>query len=303
MSAPASPTAPLRTAVITVSYGSHEALEVFLDSIRQQHSSELPVVVVDNKPGPDGVEALAARYGAHYVPLPTNPGYGAGINAGVRLLERMERGEAAAPIDSYFFCNPDLRFVEPAVEQLAASLRGDAAAGSIGPRLLNEDGSTYPSARKIPSVGTGVGHALFSKVWPSNPWSRVYQNDTDYERRRAAGSLSGAAVMVKRSVFDQLGGWDEAYFMHFEDIDLGYRIGLAGLTNVYDPVVAIEHAGAHSTKKHAVLVERAMTRSAIRFMGKRYSGPLRAPLRWAITLGLQLRGALKVAAAKRASSK
>ena len=298
MSATASP----RTAVITVSYGSGEALETFLNSIRRYHGDELTVVVVDNKPDDEGVGELADRFEARYLPLPSNPGYGAAMNAGVRLLERETAQGVTEPFDSYFFCNPDLRFIEPAVSPLAVSLLGDASAGSIGPRLLNEDGSTYPSARNIPSIGTGAGHALFGNVWRGNPWSRAYQNASDYEHRRAAGSLSGAAVMVKRPVYEQIGGWDEAYFMHFEDIDLGYRIGLAGYTNIYEPLVSVEHSGAHSTRKHAVVVERAMTQSAIRFMGKRYAGARNAPLRWATTLGLRLRGALKVAGAKRARS-
>ncbi|MGI8392691.1 glycosyltransferase [Leucobacter sp. W1038] len=282
--------------VVTVSYGSGDALTVFLRSLREYHG-DLPVVVVDNKPDHESVQGIAQRYGAQYVPIPANPGYGAGMNAGVRALKL---GVAAhTPLDAYFFCNPDVRFVEPAIGQLAASLLGDPDAGSIGPRILNEDGSVYPSARNIPSVGTGVGHALFSKIWPGNPWTRAYQDAAHYNERRTAGSLSGAAVMVKRSVFENLGGWDEAYFMHFEDIDLGWRIGGLGLTNVFEPAVSVEHSGAHSTKKHAVVVERAMTKSAIRFMNKRYAGAWNAPLRWGITAGLRVRGALKVRAATR----
>lgn len=285
-----------RVGIITVSYGSGDALTVFLRSLREHHG-DLPVVVVDNKPDDENVQGLAQRYGAQYVPIPSNPGYGAGMNAGVRALEL---GVAAnAPLDAYFFCNPDVRFIEPAIGHLAASLSGDPAAGSIGPRLLNEDGTVYPSARNIPSVGTGVGHALFGRIWPNNPWSRAYKDAANYETRRPAGSLSGAAVMVKREVFDTVGGWDETYFMHFEDIDLGWRIGRAGFVNVYEPAVAVEHAGAHSTKKHAVAVERAMTKSAIRFMGKRYAGFWRSPLRWVITAGLRVRGWLKVRAARR----
>jgi len=283
--------------VVTVSYGSGDALTIFLRSLREYHG-DLPVVVVDNKPDHESVQGIAQRYGAQYVPIPANPGYGAGMNAGVRALKL---GVAAhTPLDAYFFCNPDVRFIEPAIGQLAASLLGDPHAGSIGPRILNEDGSVYPSARNIPSVGTGVGHALFSKIWPSNPWSRAYQNAAHYGERRIAGSLSGAAVMVKRSVFEDLSGWDEAYFMHFEDIDLGWRIGNLGLTNVYEPAVSVEHSGAHSTKKHAVAVERAMTDSAIHFMRKRYSGVRNAPLRWGITAGLRVRGAMKLIAARRA---
>lgn len=285
-----------RTAVITVSYGSGEALEVFLETLRRFHGGDVPVVVVDNKPGEEGVADLARRFGAEYVPLPSNPGYGAGMNAGVAALAA---GPHATGIDAYFFCNPDLRFTESVIEMLAAGLDGAANIGSIGPRLLNDDGSVYPSARNIPSVGTGVGHALLGRVWKGNPWTRAYQSAADYDRRRETGWLSGAAVMVARDAYDRIGGWDEAYFMHFEDIDLGFRLGRAGFANVYEPAVAIEHAGAHSTRKHAVMVERAMTDSAVRFMGKRYAGPVNAPIRWALALGLRARGALKVAGAKR----
>lgn len=288
-----------RVGMITVSYGSSEALSVFLRTLREHHG-DLAVVVVDNKPDHENVQAIAQRYGAQYVPLPANPGYGAGMNAGVRALKL---GVAAhQPLDAYFFCNPDVRFIEPTIDKLVESLLADDTAGSIGPRLLNEDGSMYPSARNIPSVGTGVGHALFGKIWPNNPWSRTYKDASNYSERRTAGSLSGAAVMVTREAFERIGGWDEAYFMHFEDIDLGWRIGRAGYTNVYEPAVAVEHSGAHSTKKHAVVVERAMTNSAIRFMNKRYAGFWNSPLRWAIAAGLHARGWMKVRSALREQS-
>jgi N-acetylglucosaminyl-diphospho-decaprenol L-rhamnosyltransferase len=277
---------PPNCAVITVSYGSGEVLVDFLETLRKFHGPDQTVVVVDNKPDDQNVRELAEQFGALYVPLPTNPGYGAGMNAGVQSLH--------TKFDTYFFCNPDVSFMESTIDQLAASLLKDHAAGSIGPKLLNDDGSVYPSARKLPSIGTGVGHALFSKIWKSNPWTRSYQDAENYSERRYAGSLSGAAVMVKRTVFDLIGGWDEAYFMHFEDIDLGYRIGLAGFNNLYEPLVAVHHAGAHSTKKHASVVEQAMTASAIRFMGKRYSGFWNTPLRWLITLALKVRGLFRL---------
>ena len=64
-------------------------------------------------------------------------------------------------------------------------------------------------------------------------------------------------------------------------------------SNVFEPAVTVVHSGGHSLKKHSAMAERAMTASAIRFMKKRYSGVLRAPLRWAIVAGLRVRGALK----------
>lgn len=242
------------------------------------------------------------------MPLPENPGYGAGMNAGVRALQAAAGGRAlqadadagaaadataAAAYDAFFFCNPDVQFTEPVIEQLAATLLKHPTYGSIGPRTLNDDGTVYPSARNIPSLGTGIGHALFGRVWPSNPWSRAYKNSTDYERRRPAGWLSGAAVMVQRNVYDEISGWDEDYFLHFEDVDLGYRIGLAGKLNIFDPACTIVHTGGHSLSQHSAVSERAMTTSGIRFMSKRYAGFWRSPARWASTAGLRLRGALR----------
>ena len=283
--------------VITVSYGSGDVLEAFLRCLREHEGIELDVVVVDNKPDAENVAAIAEKYGAGYLPLPDNPGYGAGMNRGVERLNASGETHQA-----YFFCNPDVEFVEPTIGKLTESLSTDPHAGSIGPRLLNEDGTTYPSARQIPSITTGVGHALLGKVWRNNPWSRSYKRESEYGERRSAGSLSGAAVMVKENVYRMIGGWDEEYFMHFEDIDLGYRIGEAGFLNIFDPVVSLIHSGAHSTKKHAVRVEKAMTASAIRFMRKRYAGALRSPLRWGVVLGLRLRGVLTVASAQRTSN-
>ena len=289
--APPAPQDP-RVAVITVSYGSGEALEGFLRTMREFHGTAPTVVVVDNKPDHENVEAISARYGARYIPLSENPGYGAGMNAGVRALE--------GDYDAYFFCNPDVVFTQETAAALATAMLADPRVGSIGPRLLNEDGSVYPSARNIPSIGTGIGHALLGRIWKSNPWTRAYQDAANYGSARPAGSLSGAAVMTSARAYEEIDGWDEAYFMHFEDIDLGYRLGLAGYENRYEPSVSVVHSGAHSTRKHAAVVERAMTRSAIRFMGKRYSGALRAPIRWAVTAGLRLRGALRLVAIRRA---
>ena len=287
--------------IVTVSYGSGDELREFLNSLlifMPELSKHL--VVVDNKPGPDGVAELAAEFQAAYLPLESNPGYGAGMNAGVARLRSEAEKEGEAPFDAYFICNPDVQFIDDAITPLADVLGSDHSVGSVGPKLLNTDGTVYPSARNIPSISTGLGHALFSKVWPRNPWSRAYKNEGDYSDLRDAGWLSGAAVLVRAEVFERLGGFDEGYFMHFEDIDLGYRIGEAGYRNVLVPAATVVHSGAHSTEKHAAVVEEAMHQSAIRFMKKRYAGFWKTPLRLAIIAGLKVRASLKLKRIERA---
>lgn len=284
-----------RVAVVTVSYGSADDLVSCLASLREFSGPDNKVVVVDNKPDDENVAGVAEKFDADYIALPSNPGYGAGMNAGVQSLG----DDDEKSFEAYFILNPDVRFTEDVIEPLTEVLFSAVAIGAVGPALLNDDGSVYPSARNIPSVSTGIGHALFGKIWPSNPWSTAYKRAGNYSVQRDAGSLSGAAVLVKASVFAELGGFDEGYFMHFEDIDLGYRIGEAGYRNVYVPSVRVVHSGAHSTRKHPEVVERAMHASAIRFMRKRYSGLFNSPIRWAVVLGLKLRGALKLRSLKR----
>lgn len=288
--APRSSAQPL-IGVVTVSYGSADALRVFLATLRETEQPSLPVVVVDNKPGVDGVSEVAETFGAHYLALPDNPGYGAGMNAGVAELERRY---SDARFDAYFFCNPDIKFLSNVSQPLAEIMLNDPKIGSIAPMLRNTDGSVYPSARNIPSIATGVGHAFFAKIWPTNPWTRSYQVADSYTESRPAGSLSGAAVMVRRSTFEQIQGWDEEYFLHFEDIDLGWRIGQHGYLNYYVPEYALEHAGGHSTAQHTAVAEQAMTDSAIRFLGKRYPGKRNFALRYLLAVGLKTRGVLRL---------
>lgn len=287
--------------IVTVSYGSGEHLELLLSSIREYCGSEQPVIVVDNKPDHENVREVAEAFSAHYLALPSNPGYGAGMNAGVNELRMINAG--SDEFDAFFVVNPDLEFIEDCITPLAKALLSSDSTGSVGPALLELDGSIYPSARPIPSISTGIGHAIFVKIWPSNPWTKKYKQSVGHDSERESGWLSGAAVMVKAKVWSEIGGFDEGYFLNFEDIDLGFRIGKAGYLNVYCPQTKVVHSGGHSLSKHEAVSEQAMHQSAVRFMRKRYAGFWNTPVRWAVVLGLKLRGAITLLALKRNSQK
>jgi N-acetylglucosaminyl-diphospho-decaprenol L-rhamnosyltransferase len=93
-------------------------------------------------------------------------------------------------------------------------------------------------------------------------------------------------------MFDEIGGFDEHYFMYFEDVDLGYRFGKAGYRNRYEPAAIVTHAGAHSTAAESALMVASHHESARRFLNKKYSGPVLWPLRVALGLGLRARSAI-----------
>lgn len=281
---PNSRSEPRRLAVVTVSYGSDDVLEAFLASISAASHFPLRVIVADNRPDDSSghIRKMTLAAGAEYLPMASNRGYGHAINAAVRTLP--------PEIEWVIVSNPDVTFSPDSVDMLLSSGSEDLSIAAMGPRILSSNGDVYPSARKIPSLRSGVGHALLANLWPRNPWSRGYRRDDEGGlTRRDTGWLSGACLMVRRSVFDELDGFDESYFMYFEDVDLGYRIGQRGLRNVYEPSATVMHTGAHSTQDDAVRMIQAHHESAIRFLSKKYSAPFLWPLRAALRTGLTFR--------------
>jgi len=237
------------------------------------------VVVADNKPDA-AIERIAADAGARYLPLPENPGYGGAINAAVASLP--------ASVRWVLISNPDVTLGDGVLDILVSTAEESDEIASVGPAVLTPEGELYPSARRVPSIRLGVGHALFSGLWPTNPWSRRYRQEKDVHRRDA-GWLSGSCLLVRRSAFERIEGFDEGYFMYFEDVDLGYRFGLAGFRNVYQPDAEVTHVGGHATRESSAAMVEAHHQSARRFVAAKYRGALLAPVRWVLDVGIGVR--------------
>jgi len=279
------PDSDARIAVVTVSYGSAKVLPDFLASIPAAASGAVEIVVADNKPLDDGqIELLTRAAGGRYLPLPENPGYGGGMNRAVAVL--------GTSIEWILISNPDVVLGERSIDRLVAAGSSDSSIGAVGPAVLTPGGDVYPSARRVPSLRTGVGHALFYNLWPNNIWSRRYLSGMTAEPRDA-GWLSGSCLLVRRDAFDALGGFDESYFMYFEDVDLGDRMSKAGYRNVYRPDSVVVHTGAHATSEASAMMLQAHHESASRFLSRKYSGALLLPLRLALKAGLSARAAIE----------
>jgi N-acetylglucosaminyl-diphospho-decaprenol L-rhamnosyltransferase len=285
-STPASAGAPT-VGVATVSYRSEDELGPFLESLRDASARELFVAVADNLPGaPDSrIRQICESNAAHYLAMSRNLGYGLAMNEAVKAMP--------SSVSWVLISNPDVRIAAGTIDELVAAGELDEHIGAIGPAVRNEDGSVYPSARAIPSLRTGVGHALFANLWAENPWTTAYLRDSHGElTTRDAGWLSGSCVLVRRTVFERIGGFDPAYFMYFEDVDLGNRIGKAGFRNVYWPEASITHLGARSTTTESDAMVRAHHVSARRFLASRYPGLVLWPVRVALNVGLTVRSLL-----------
>lgn len=217
--------------------------------------------------------------------MPDNLGYGAAIN---RAFESLP-----ASVDWILVSNPDVLVSPAAIDTLIDRARVDPRIGSVGPLVRNVDGSIYPSARRVPSVRIGIGHALLANIWPANPWTRRYHDDDSASPRlREAGWLSGSCLLIRREAFESVNGFDEDFFMYFEDVDLGYRLHRAGWRNVYEPAAEVTHIGAQSTGKSSDAMLQAHHRSAEKFIAKKYSRRVYWPFRVAAIVGLRIRSAV-----------
>jgi N-acetylglucosaminyl-diphospho-decaprenol L-rhamnosyltransferase len=289
--APRTDDRPGRPAVRVVSIVFHPGDELadFTRSLARATSAPVDLVLVDN--GTDGAvtDRVAAEAGARVLRTGENLGYGGGANAGAR--------GATGPW--LVVANPDVVWRPGSLDVLLDAAARHPGAGALGPALLNEDGSVYPSARELPSLTQGVGHALLGKVWPQNPWTRAYQRRQETAgRERAAGWLSGACLLLRREAFEAVGGFDEDYFMFFEDVDLGERLSRAGWTNVYVPSAEVVHVGGVSWKARPARMISAHHASAERYLHRRYHRWYHWPVRLAVSAGLRVREAVELRAAR-----
>ncbi len=272
-------------AIMLVAYHSADevaGLIASLDGAAAEHG--IDVFVIDNSGDAAEVERLSGMAGVRaLVPNERNLGYGGGMNAIAATLPQ--------EYDWLLVCNPDVRFLPGSLDALIATALRHPRAALFGPRIVGIDGIVYPSARAFPSIRTGVGHALFANVWPSNPWT------TRYHRRGNATAdvdtevdwLSGACLLVRPSAFREVGGFDDGYFMYFEDVDLGWRLSKLGWKAIYVPAARIVHSGAHSTNRQASLMRKVHHQSAERYLSRKYAAWWLSPLRLGVRFALFVR--------------
>jgi N-acetylglucosaminyl-diphospho-decaprenol L-rhamnosyltransferase len=235
------------------------------------------VVVVEN--GAPGSAAVAlrgllgekkARAAArvHLVQPGRNLGFGAGVNRGLAALA----GEEAAP-EWVLVSNPDLVVHPGALPALQEVLATHPAWAIVGPRIYDETGVVYPSVRRFPSFVDAAGHALLALFNPENRFTKRYNPGTpEGDVVVPAGWVSGSCFMARRSALEELGGFDEAFFMYLEDTDLCWRAHHAGWGVGFAGAAEVTHVQGVSTARHPYRMMVEHHRSALRFTVRTTSG-------------------------------
>jgi N-acetylglucosaminyl-diphospho-decaprenol L-rhamnosyltransferase len=261
-------------AAVVVDFHAGQALSDCIDSL---HANGLvDIVVVENGVAGSTMPALSGQR-IELVEPNMNLGYGRGVN----------RGAAVAPKSRYLLVsNPDLVVHDGAVAVMAAYLDAHPEVGVVGPRIVRPDGSVYPSQRVFPNFWLAGLHALLAPVWPSNPATRAYRSP------RADGTVdwvSGAFFMIRRDVFEAVGGFDERYFMFAEDMALCWAVRERGYGVAATTDASVTHIEGLSRARASREMLIAHHRSALRFEWQTARGLRRAlaPAA-ALVLGLRL---------------
>lgn len=264
--------------VVVVTYSPGPCLATFLRSLQAATTTAYTVVLADNG-SVDGAPGAAAGPGVRLLETGDNFGYGKAANLGA----------SGATGEWIVVANPDVTWEPGALDELLAAGERWPAAGCLGPAIRTPGGQLYPSARALPTLGRGTGHALFGWWWPTNPWTRSYRAEVGTPREDVTGWLSGSVMLLRRRAFDAVGGFDPSYFMYCEDMDLCRRLGEAGWSSVYVPSAVVTHLGGQATSRVAGPMLREHHRSLYRYLSRQYAGPAWAPVRGLLAVGLLLR--------------
>lgn len=274
---------PLTVCVLVVSWHSRPDIDDCVSSAVAQADH---VVLIDNASADGTVEFVRARYPTvTLVSNSVNLGFAAAVNQAASL----------AIGDLLLLLNPDARLRAGAVAALAAALERDSGLAAVGGHLLDARETTQVgfTVRRFPTIGSlAADLLLLEEIWPSNPWTRRYRAvDLDYTRAQDVEQPAAACLMVRRPIFEAMGGFDTGYGpAWFEDVDFCRRLADAGWRIGFVPDARVVHRGGSSLGSLSRTAFLELWYRNMRRYVRRHHGPLaEMSLRGLIVAGMMLR--------------
>ena len=242
-------------------------------------------IIVDNASSDGGPAALQGLPRTTVMANARNAGFGAAVNQAARAT--------GAPL--LWLLNPDCEVLPGAFAALNAALDRHPECAIAAPQLLNADGSVQASARGEPSAWTGLfgRNTLLTRFFPSSAVARRNLPAADLVASGAESApvdwVMGASMLVRREPFDLVGGFDQRYFLYWEDADLCRRLRERGWSTRYVPGARVIHSGGASAKTRSREATRAFHRSAYLYYATHLVPSPWHPARWFARVALTAR--------------
>jgi O-antigen biosynthesis protein len=257
----------VKLSVIIVNYNVRHFLIQCLASVSKAiEQIDAEIIVVDNASVDDSVEQVRKLFPAVVcISLDKNLGFSKANN----LAARQAKGEYL------LLLNPDTLVAEDCFSKCIEYLDSDLKAGALGVKMIDGSGNYLPeSKRGLPDLWTSFCKMTgVYKLFPnSSVFNGYYAGHLDASKIQSVEVLTGAFMMIRRNVWEEVNGLDEDYFMYGEDIDLSYRILKSGYSNIYFPMASIIHYKGESTVKGSLNYVSAFYNAMILFTKKHYAG-------------------------------
>lgn len=238
--------------VITVTYNSEESISKFLRSIQQNIDISYEVIIVDNNSSDKTVDKIKGS-GVKVELIE------AGENLGFARANNMAVQKAGG--EFLFFLNPDTEILNPEVKLLWEFLRDHPKTGIAAPKLINSRGEVQPSVRLLPTFGRAFKEYVLGQ---KGNYDHFYPKSG---QPVAVESVVGGAMVVRRDLYTNVGGFDNKYFMYYEDLDLCRKVLRHGFSIYYLPQVILNHAVGHSASSNPK-VQQYLQNSFVLYHGK-----------------------------------
>lgn len=244
-----------RLSALVVSYNVAPLLRRCLASL----SEATEILVVDNASSDGSVAMVRAEFPrVRLIPLAENRGFSAGVNEAAR----------AATGDLFLLLNPDAEVPPNALARMVAAIEARPAAAAIGLRQVNADGTFQLSFGPPPSLPLELLRFIVQRRLDAGDRRLAGFIDRRFSRPRRVPWVAGSALLVRREAFEAVGGFDEGFFLYFEDIDFCLRLAQRGGMVVYVPSVTVVHHRGRSAAASPGPASRAYRESQLRYWRK-----------------------------------
>jgi len=273
---------------IIVNYNAGPLLRKCVDSLLAC-PLDIEIIVVDNASSDASLDGLQDLSQVCVIRNPANVGFAAACNIGVQA--------SSAPF--LLFLNPDCFFQPDAIAPLLAGLQSGDRVGMVGGLLVNEDGTEQGGGRRaVPtpwrSLVRAFGLQRFANRWPMLFYDFHLHKQPLPDSPIEVEAISGACMLVKRDVMEDVGLWDEGYFLHCEDLDWCMRFRQKGWKILFVPDARISHALGACSQSRRVFVEWHKHKGMLRFYRKFFRHQYPGVLMGLVVAGVWLRFGLAV---------